>query len=271
MDATSPKKLKRGLKDVSPLFAENPVGWIPSKRLGPETEILALSLFHPDFPADSHSLSRCLCKKVEQDGYPSALVLLRTVEALKKPPQRMHGEDRPEGADAASHGVSWEQLEALTGPGSVEPGDPVLLPQVLVVDFDYRYKTYVKRVIPLLDKWVLHLRAQAESLNEGYRMLKLVSTLNPHLDYHVLFDGEPQDPRGPALFERFSEMASRRLGLSMTWLGHFPLEAPACTGGMDWATESLLVPSFDAVSAPGKIALARHLQVMSDSNAEVAR
>jgi hypothetical protein len=270
MELQESKKLKRGLKELSPLFGTVPQMIIPQSRLRPETEILTVSVFHPDFPDDSLLSSSSFAGQVNVAGYPAALVLLRSgssngFEASKNIGLcghrfSLHPDNELPVFSVRQHYLHWTQLDYLSSQSGAELGGKELHPQVLFMDFDYRYMTYFKRVIPILDKWVLHLRPQTESLNEAYKMLKVSARLNPHLEYYLLFDGSGKDARGDLLYERFSEMVSRRLGLTIGWLGNFHMGKSGGAGGVNLSLENFFMKSVARVDALEKIALANYLQ-----------
>ena len=73
--------------------------------------------------------------------------------------------------------------------------------------------------IALLDQYVLVVNCGIKSLTEAYRQLKTMVWLNPRIDVSLVFDGDPEDSHGERLFEGFSQIAERQLGLELNWLG----------------------------------------------------
>jgi hypothetical protein len=91
-------------------------------------------------------------------------------------------------------------------------------------------------------------------------MLKAACVLNPRLEYFLLFDGDSADPRGPLLFERFSQMVARRLDVSLTWLGYFHLEETGSPENAPMALEHLCASPNRPNESLEKIGLARWLR-----------
>ncbi len=63
-----------------------------------------------------------------------------------------------------------------------------------------------------------------ENLTECYRLMKASAALNRHLEYFLLFDSVSTDEQASRLFEKFGELACRRLGLHLSWLGSVRLQ-----------------------------------------------
>jgi hypothetical protein len=281
MELQEPKKLKRGLKELSPLFGTVPQMIVPQNRLRSETEILTVSIFHPDFPSDSTLSSSAFAKRINVAGYPSTLVSLRSADSNTngRPQNRYAMNGHPLSIMAhgdapvfsvKQHYLDWNQFDHLSRHSGTELGNKGLHSQVLLLDFDYRYMTYFKRIVPILDKWILHLTPKAESLNEAYKMLKVSAVINPHMEYYLLFDGATNDKRGERLFERFSEMVSRRLGLTICWLGNLGREQSGEKNSANLALENFFMKSVDRIDSLEKIALANFLQFALESPIGIA-
>jgi hypothetical protein len=277
MKLEEPKKLKRGLKELSPLFRgreEAPAG----KNIGSSAGVLTVSIFNPDFPADTAYLHAYLAAHLTAVyGRQTALVFFRSSYHGKNPGKLCRsaafrhlasGESRA--MPVAEHYMTWDQLDGmprdLNFGSKRDAGDS----SVLFLDFDGRYMAYFKRMIPLLDKWILHLQPKAESLTEAYKMLKAACVLNPRLECFLLFDGDSADPRGPLLFEKFSQMVARRLDVSLTWLGYFHLEESGNPENAPMALEHLCASPGEANESLEKIGLARWLRSRDAQGIEAA-
>lgn len=92
---------------------------------------------------------------------------------------------------------------------------------ILLFDFDYSNPLYFEKIVPVLDQWILLIKPEQESLCEGYKFIKASVPLNRDLEYFIVLNEAAWDDRGILLFEKFSDMVSRRLGLSLHWLGYW--------------------------------------------------
>ena len=79
----------------------------------------------------------------------------------------------------------------------------------IFLDFEYRHLLYFEKAISLLDKWVLLLKPTAESLTEGYKMMKVGLALNPQLEFYITLSGKAEEAKGGMVFDRFSEFVSK--------------------------------------------------------------
>ncbi len=232
------RRLKRGLKDISPLFQSEAAG--PVQTLEPSLEIV--SVFSPDRPHDPLFFNRYLASQLTGAGQPCSILSIRSKPA----------------ADASVRSVTWEEFrEICRRPLHRSLSDQ--FNRAIFLDFDYARESYVEKIMPLLNKWVVVLELSMESLNEAYKMMKGIAPLNRHLQLFVLFAGEAPMNRAELLFERFSEMVSRRLGLDLVWLGSVPVR-PNGYPLSEAARETLLAKPAGRFDSPEKISLARFFQ-----------
>ena len=103
---------------------------------------------------------------------------------------------------------------------------------VFFFDFDYDDPRCFEKVIPVLDKWVLFVKPEQESLAEAYKFIKASIPLSQHLEYFILINEAAPGNKGGPLFERFSEMASRRLGITLHGLGSMDPRHPGRLEGL---------------------------------------
>lgn len=213
-----PRKLKRGLKDISPLFgsetASRNIISIPrfaENAIRPRVD--CLSIFGSELDSDASFLTAYLASKLTASDRPCAVVSLT--------------DSSPSNASAGAgfyprhFSFSWSQFESICR--RPPERNSALQPQTIVLDFDYGCAAHFEKMIPILDQWILFVQPHIENLNETYKMIKASLPLNPHMDYFLLYDGEPADCRGSFLFEQFSEILSRRLGVALVWLGSLSL------------------------------------------------
>jgi hypothetical protein len=229
-----PKHLKRGLKDLSPLFQANPqkqnapLSVTPAPAPTPTTVLQSLNVLCPEAPQQSLFLNACMASKMQTLGYDSALISVRDKSHAEKPvttPVR-----RFELSPAQFEEICHSKIRSSESFGS----------SVFFFDFDYQNPIHVKKVLPILDKWILLIKPEQESISEGYKFIKTSLAMNPGLEYFMMINGMAGNA-STMLYERFSEMVSRRLGVALNWLGHFDLRFPSVTNGI--SLESLQAAS----------------------------
>ena len=258
------RKLKRGLKDISPLFSrerEEKTVLVENAESG----IQILNVFSPDLAGDSLFLNTYLASQVASRERPCSILSIhsRYLERERETEERNGSACGRKsnaleslGAHLKRHTLSWDELEQVWQRPLAPRLSAQPRAQILFLDFEYSQAPYFERVIPLLDTWILYLEPSLESLSEAYKMIKAASTLNVHLEYFLLFAGKPADKKGDYLYERFSDMAARRLGVSLNWLGslHLPRGSQAILAEL--ALDRLMMKSFDFSDSCEKISLA---------------
>ena len=111
-------------------------------------------------------------------------------------------------------------------------------------------------MISLLDKWVLLLKPTAESLTEGYKMMKVGLALNPQLEFYVTLSGRAEEAKGAVVFDRFSSFVSTHLDVDLGWLGWMDLADPARHFSAALHTEPLKYQHWNAKPSLQKFMLA---------------
>lgn len=214
------RKLKRGLKDLSPLFGQVP----PSGRaplLETEKGMECLSIFSPDLPGDSLFLASYFASRLASRERPCTILSLVSAHAQFGPPAGHGLQNEPFGHHVRRRIISWDQLESVAGirPVALDFSGETVLNSTLFLEFEYAHVPCFEKVIPILDKWIVWLQPSFESLSEAYKMIKATRSANSRLEYFLLLNLPPQAGQGSRLFEQFSEMVSRRLGIHLVWLG----------------------------------------------------
>ena len=242
------RRLKRGLSDLSPLFG-------PDQKRDTPKGFYCLSVFSPNFPGDSLFLNAYLASRIATAELPGSILSVDSHEGARAPQRDRTLRNESFGIRLRRITLSWDQLEALWNVPPVAKPAGASTSHALFLDFNYSHPGYFRKLIPILDQWILLVQPTTESLTEAYKMIKATVPLNPRLEYFLLFDGSGADPRGGLLFERFSEMAARRLGIHLVWLGslHFPKESRALAA--DLALDHLFLKPVP-VDSVEKMALA---------------
>ena len=258
------RKLKRGLKDISPLFGqEREVREVFVEGDKPPFQIL--SVFSPTLSGDSLFLNTYLASQLASRGKPCSILSIHS-----KYPERVKEREENGGSAVARqptvqeslgahlrrHTLSWETLEQVCARPIERRPSNQFPAQTLFLDLEYSQASHFEKVIPLLDKWILYLQPSLESLGEAYKMMKAASVLNVHLEYFLLYAGKPSDKKGDCLYERFSEIVARRLGILLNWLGALHLPRGSQMIRAELALDPLLLKSFDFLDSREKISLA---------------
>jgi len=267
------KKLKRGLKDISPLFqgaskktpqVAKPVDATPVIELANEplgTQCLAV--FSPEILGDSLLLSTFLASKLATFQRPCSILSLNTMAARKQFGNEHSVQSESYGKHIRRLSLSWDEFESLND----QPVSRVTQPEkshLLFVEFEHSQLPYVEKVIPILDKWIVLVKPSLESISEAYKMMKAAIPLNRHLEFYMLFSGSSRDPRCEMLFERFSELCARRLGIDLMWLGCLDFSQGSGKVFGDLSLEHLFLKSSTATDSVEKRALEALLITESD-------
>ncbi len=262
-----PRRLKRGLRDLSPLFGKPapapvevplPTTALPPEPSHPSLGLQCLSVYGADAEMDSPFLNQYLASRFSALGLSSVVVSLGASEFFRdEPPIRF----RPHSlsfVDLKQVRLSWRQFEKLWTRES-PPSNPQGDESMLLVDLDYSRTPYFEKIIPLLDKWIVLVKPTLASVSDAYKMIKATFSLNSHLEYFLVTGADPESGSGEILFERLSEMISRRLGADCVWLGHLRYEKGQILAE-SLALEHLLMPQGSGRDLPEKRAFFELLQ-----------
>jgi hypothetical protein len=253
------KKLKRGLKDISPLFNEMehpPAQNISAPSFETATALQCLSVFSPH-PEESLMLNSYFASKLSMTGSDCAIITLNDLRLtqLRKPLRT----EAP-----VSHikrlSLSWDQFEKVCYGPLPRRDSSFAKSRVLFMDFNLYATPYFEKLIPILDKWIFVVEPNAESLTESYKIIKASLSLNRHLEYFVLYRGMAQDSRSSQLFERFSDLISRKLGVHLGWLGSLELSKGSPISS-ELALDQLFLKSGEGTDSLEKRALAAFVQL----------
>lgn len=246
-----PRKLIRGLKDISPLFSAASEE-IPVRR-SPEVQVLGVS--SPDCDSDSLFLNTFFAAQIASPD--KACSLLSVLSRYSKISSGS-GKGVPEsfGDHLDRYCLYWDELrDLINGPLPLRAGG-MLQSRDIFLDFEYRHLPHFEKAVSLLDKWVLLLKPTAESLTEGYKMMKVGLALNPQLEFHITLAGKVEEAKGNMVFDRFSDFAFKNLDVQLGWLGWMDLADPAQHFSSSLHTEPLRYQSWNAKPSLQKFVLA---------------
>ncbi|MBI3316551.1 MAG: hypothetical protein HYZ85_00910 [Candidatus Omnitrophica bacterium] len=188
------RKLRRGLRDVSSLFH------------GSE----ALSLCHPSIKNSSKSGS-----------------VLAAVDTTYSPAPRLGFTSMLSlfASKMIQRGYACKIIP-FSAPDSER--EKSRLSTSILWDFDWARPDQFEKALPRVEKVILWTDGSYESFTETFKIIKAIRPLNQWLDYYILYKGPASDPKASLFFEAFSELVSKRLGVSLLWLGC--LTDPLATG-----------------------------------------
>lgn len=228
------RRLKRGLKDISPLFekekAESPLTLKPIHPPG----VQSLGVFCPQDARQNLFLNTSVACRMKQLGHECAMITIdqETKTAGSGFP--------PQGNPPLKHfKLTLSQLDEACRLGAKNPEH--FGSSVLFFDFNYSNPIHFKKIIPIMDKWVLFLGSELESLTEAFKFIKASAGINRNLEYFIAYEGIDSPKKAVLLYERFSEIVSRRIGVSINWMGSFDRRIPASIGNL--SMEGLQAPS----------------------------
>lgn len=232
-DKGSERRLKRGLEDLSPLFHSKPtaVPMLPAapRPTPPAFDVQFLTVCVPDHEGDAFFANAYLASlMVRQTDLLASLVSIAP-GFNKLPSESVSPLPSLELLDSRISRVvlSHQELWALTqnhltqGQGSPPPFSETHSEGSLVfLDFEPSQFRALEELALLLDRVVLFVEPRAESLREAYRLVKIFWNLNREIEFYLLFRGQVlARAQKEFLFERFSLITSRFLGVSISWLG----------------------------------------------------
>lgn len=247
------KKLKRGLKDISPIFHDkkseektracsSPTTY-HSKPKAPENysvkpaleaqkiealkkfdpvDSTCLSVFCPSCPGDSLFIETYLAS--EFMGMPNPRVIYSLHPEAEDHSKVIHKGNYSSGQEGLHHlSLPAEDfLKMLEKPENnifdqKEPGtEPIVF-----LDFEPARMRSCRNLFHLVDKWILHMQSSLESMVDCYKLVKAVLPVNPHAEFYLLFDGASDDVQAIKLYEKFSELLSKHFGIQIIWFGCF--------------------------------------------------
>ena len=255
-----PKKLVRGLKDISPLFGAVPED-VPVRR-SPEVQVLGVS--SPDCDGDSLLLNTFFASQIASPE--RACSLLSVLSRKTKAPSGFgDGLSESFGDHLVRYCLYWDELRDLVSGPSLPRAEGVLQSRDIFLDFEYRHLLHFEKVISLLDKWVLLLKPTAESLTEGYKMMKVGLALNPQLEFYITLSGKPEGAKGAMVFDRFSDFALGHLEAHLGWLGWMDLADPSRHFSAALHTEPLKYQHWNAKPSLQKFVLAGWIESLERS------
>jgi hypothetical protein len=185
-----------------------------------------LGVSSPDCDGDSLLLNTFFASQIASPDKACSLLSILTRHAKASSGVRK-GVPESFGNNLNRYCLHWDELrDLISGPFSPR-AEGVLQSRDIFLDFEYRHLVYFEKAISLLDKWVLLLKPTAESLTEGYKMMKVGLALNPQLEFFITLSGKAEESKGEVIFDRFSEFVSQNIDTHLGWLGWMDLADPA--------------------------------------------
>lgn len=251
------KKLVRGLKDISSLFSA--VSGDAPVRRSPEVQVLGVS--SPDCDGDSLLLNTFFASQIASPDKPCSLLsVLPRCSRVSSGSRK--GTSESFGDHLNRYCLYWDELRDLVSGPFLSRAEGMLQSRDIFLDFEYRHLLHFEKAVSLLDKWVLLLKPTAESLTEGYKMMKVGLALNPQLEFYITLSGKAEVAKGEMVFDRFSDFALRHLEVQLGWLGWMDLADPARHFSAALHTEPLKYQHWDARPSLPKFMLAGWIEFL---------
>ena len=223
------KRLRRGLEDLSPLFqpAGQPVSESHPPPLSSPFDVQFVSVCVPEHEGDAFFANAFLASQMIHRTHLLASLVSVVPGMNAAPVKTRDGFPALELLDSRisrlslSHQELWsftKQSSAHLEPLHPEPNG--LAPFLIFLEFEPSQFRSLAHIALLLDRVILFLQPEVESLREGYRVMKILWNLNRDIEFLLLFrSGEDLRGKSGFFFERFSLITSRFLGISPGWLG----------------------------------------------------
>lgn len=222
------KKLKRGLEDISPLF--QPPSTQPSEVTASRLalfDIQFLAVCVPDHEGDAFLANAYLASQVvRRANLFASLVSIApgfnvSVSKSLDPLPSLELLDSRISRVRLSHQELWTLTQTRASRNSSQGPKESRSPLVVFLEFEPAQFRSLARLALLLDRVVLYVQPEVESLREAYRLIKIFWSLNREIEFFLLFRGGfPSQAQEAFLFERFSLITSRFIGISSGWLGN---------------------------------------------------
>lgn len=251
------KRLKRGLKDLSPLF-QNPSSSAPAPSIHyptPDFGVEFLAVCVPDREGDAFLANAYIASRLVRQTSLSATLLSIVPGMNVHPSQAVESFPAMELLDERlsrlkfSHQELWRICRSGHEDAAPKAGSPSFKGHLVFLDFEPTQFRSLARIALLLDRLVLFVEPCVASLREAYRMMKIFWSLNREIDFFLLFREKKRiEKKEELLFERFCLITSRFMGVSPGWLGglSFPEGNPSSeissSGENSFQPESLLSP-----------------------------
>ena len=218
-------KLKRGLSDISPLFSKEVLSEPRCRIVQPEQQVPPSHLsFMPEVcyiwsvedEGDAHFLNNYFASKMLKPQTSSLLVALE---------EKNTAFSTDSGVETWSEGlrrmrIPFAQMqEELSQAQSSFQRFPEMTGGQVFLEVGMRSLYSHPELVGALDHLVLFLKPHVDAVTEAYRQLKRLMALQIRAEVTILFDTDNAGGAASELFELFSEFVSRRLSLSVSYLG----------------------------------------------------
>ncbi len=265
MSMEDAKKLVRGLRDVSPLFVAPPET-TPTRHA---LELQVLGVSSPDGEGDSLFFNSFFATQLASGEKACSLV-----SVLPRHTKALHGikteETESFGNNLQRHCLYWDELKNLVTRSPASREGAMLEDRDIFLDFEYRQLFQFDQAACLLDKWILLLKPTAESLTEGYKIMKAGLALNPRISFFITLEGRVDAVRGEWVFERFSDLVFKHLNAGIGWLGWVDLSDPERHFSTALHLDPLLHQPWNARPDLGKFALADWVELLERKERSMA-
>ncbi len=251
------RKLRRGLKELSPLFQgplEMPKPWIES----PAPFLEVLSVVSADTAGDSFLLNSFMASQIASAEKPCSLFSFQ---------YHRHEDKLMENEFFSPYlrrfSLAWDQFEEVCRWPIHQDFLANPFAQLLFFDFESFSFPQIDKAVSLIDKWIFVLRPTYESMTETYKLLKAVVHLNPAGTHFVLLERPLDDRMGSHLFEKFSSLVAKHLGIQIYGLGYLDFAHRPERMGSALNLDSLFLEIPSKIDSPEKIALAEFIHSSS--------
>lgn len=217
------KKLMRGLKDISPIFTDPGQEEIPTAQ---PLEIQILGVSSPEYDGDSLFLNAFFASQIASPHKACSLVSLLSRSSKMSQQHPVDESSESLGKNLQRYSMYWDEFNENIRSISEDGKRHKLKSRDIFIDFEISHLLNTDSMVRLLDKWILLLKPTAESLTEGYKLIKAGLAINPQIEFFITLEGKPGSRRGDVVFERFSDFVLQQLNFNLNWLGWVDFSDP---------------------------------------------
>ncbi len=227
-------KLKRGLADISPLFEREEIPRVRTRIVEPNQTLVMgrktvstpeiCFIWSEDDEGDAHFLNNFFASKMVRPDSPALLMSFEDqpyVVSKNTGPEPWNRSLRRIRLPVSRVKEAFNDSNWVPEPTLEKTGTQIFLEMSIESLFS------CSELVRSLDHVIFFLKPQVDSVTETYRKLKYLTALGMRADVTVLFDADDAGGLPSRLYELFSDFVSKRLSLSMNYLGTLHLSRGA--------------------------------------------
>lgn len=219
-------KLKRGLSDISPLFTKSdrlsqhlvirePEQTAGLSRLDLCPEIIFS--WSSEDEADAHFLNNFFASKLVSPQSPGLLIAVGNDQKMNEGATK----SEPWSRSLRRLSLPVSKMEEAFNSNAVNGLSEYRTGLGAHIFLEMKMAILLKHpdMVKCLDRIVLFMHPQVDSITETYRKLKKLALLGLSAEIEIVFDSDDASGLSAKVYELFSDFVSKRLSLSVNYLG----------------------------------------------------